>query len=138
MKKFYFKGLLVLFLIFDCIAANAQDSLKVADTLVYGKATYYSKKFHGRRTASGERYSNTLYTAAHANLPFQTKVRVTNTLNNKQVEVKINDRCRRKNKNVIDLSYAAAKELGIIGRGVAPITFQIIAPIDTIVNIKVE
>ena len=99
---------------------------------VSGKATFYSKKFDGRRTASGEKYSNTAYTAAHKTLPFKTLIRVTNTLNNKQVEVRVNDRCRRKNNEVIDLSFIAAKDLDMLHHGVVPITYQVILPEDSL------
>ncbi|MEI8203238.1 MAG: septal ring lytic transglycosylase RlpA family protein [Bacteroidota bacterium] len=115
-------------------AAFSQDSIKPTDSLIYGKATYYGRKFQGRKTASGQKFSNKSFTAAHANLPFNTKIKVTNTLNNKQVEVIINDRCRRKNKNIVDLSYVAAKEIDMLGHGVVPITYQVIYPTDSLLK----
>ncbi len=122
---------LILIVITYC-EAFSQDSIKTSDSLIFGKATYYGRKFNGRKTASGERYSNKAYTAAHASFPFKTKIRVTNTLNNKQVDVVINDRCRRKNKNVVDLSYIAAKDIEMLGHGVIPISYYVLYPNDSI------
>ncbi|WP_242929009.1 septal ring lytic transglycosylase RlpA family protein [Pontibacter vulgaris] len=82
-----------------------------------GKASYYSDRMHGQRTSSGERYDKTKLTAAHATLPLNTKVRVTNLNNGKSVIVKINDRMSRRSHTLIDLSKAAAKELDIIRAG---------------------
>ncbi len=80
-----------------------------------GYATWYGGGFHGRRTASGERFDMHKFTAAHRSLPFGTKVKVTNLNNKKSCIVKINDRCGRSNRMIIDLSHAAAKEIGISG-----------------------
>jgi rare lipoprotein A len=84
-----------------------------------GIASYYAKKFHGRRTASGERYQPDLMTAAHQSLPLGTRVRVKNLANDKEVTVVVNDRCRKKSIPFIDLSRAAAKKLGFFGAGKA-------------------
>ena len=84
-----------------------------------GIASYYAKKFHGRRTTSGERYQPEKLTAAHQSLPLGTKVRVKNLANDKEVTVVVNDRCRKKSFPFIDLSRAAAKKLGFFGSGKA-------------------
>ncbi|GFO56215.1 hypothetical protein GMSM_32220 [Geomonas sp. Red276] len=84
-----------------------------------GIATYYAKKFQGRRTTSGERYHPEKLTAAHQSLPLGTKVRVKNLDNDKEVTVVVNDRCRKRNSPFIDLSRAAAKKLGFFGSGKA-------------------
>ena len=84
-----------------------------------GIATYYAKKFHGRRTTSGERYQPEKLTAAHQSLPLGTRVRVRNLANNKEVTVVVNDRCRKRGFPFIDLSRAAAKKLGFFGGGKA-------------------
>ena len=84
-----------------------------------GIASYYAKKFHGRRTTSGERYQPELMTAAHQSLPLGTRVRVKNLANDKEVTVVVNDRCRKKSIPFIDLSRAAAKKLGFFGAGKA-------------------
>ena len=82
-----------------------------------GVASYYADKFNGRRTASGESFSNTALTAAHRSLPFGSKVRVTNPANGKSVVVRINDRGPFHGGRVIDLSRSAASQLGIVQRG---------------------
>ena len=91
-------------------------------------ATYYGKKFHGRRTASGEIFDQHAMTCAHKSLPFDTKLIVTNPQNGKSVEVRVNDRGPFPPGRDIDLSYAAAKEIGIIRRGVAPVEVGILRP----------
>ncbi|WP_133365612.1 septal ring lytic transglycosylase RlpA family protein [Qipengyuania sediminis] len=82
-----------------------------------GGASYYAAKFHGRRTASGERFDNTALTAAHRTLPFGSKVRVTNPANGRSVVVRINDRGPFHKSRAIDVSHAAAQQLGLIARG---------------------
>ncbi|PZT89408.1 MAG: septal ring lytic transglycosylase RlpA family lipoprotein [Citromicrobium sp.] len=82
-----------------------------------GVASYYGRKFHGRRTANGERFDMHGLTAAHRTLPFGSKVRVTNPRNGKSVVVRINDRGPFHGGRVIDVSRAAATELGLIARG---------------------
>lgn len=96
-----------------------------------GKASWYSNKFHGKRTASGERYNKNAYTAAHKSLPFGTIVRVTNTANSKKVDVKINDRGPFVKGRVIDLSQKAFEQIGNIKEGVAPVKIEIIDDTNT-------
>ena len=84
-----------------------------------GIASYYAKKFQGRRTTSGERYHPEMLTAAHQSLPLGTKVLVRNLANDKEVTVVVNDRCRKKSIPFIDLSRAAARKLGFFGAGKA-------------------
>jgi rare lipoprotein A len=84
-----------------------------------GIASYYGPGFHGRRTASGERFNQHAMTAAHRTLPFGTRVRVTSLGNGKAVVVRINDRGPFSRGRVIDLSRGAAVQLGIIRAGVA-------------------
>ena len=80
-------------------------------------ATYYAKRFEGRRTSSGQRYHPDKMTAAHYTLPMGTVVRVVNPKTNQEVQVTINDRCAPKKFNFIDLSKAAAKKIGLWGKG---------------------
>ncbi len=80
-----------------------------------GFSSWYGHKFHKRKTANGERYDKTLYTAAHKSLPFGSIVKVTNLNNNKSVLVRINDRGPFAKKRIIDLSHRAARELGALG-----------------------
>ncbi|MFY1026208.1 septal ring lytic transglycosylase RlpA family protein [Actinobacillus seminis] len=89
-----------------------------------GIASYYHKKFTGRRTASGEPYHPTRYTAAHKTLPLNSYALVTNLRNNRKVIVRINDRGPFSNKRIIDLSYASAKEIGIIGSGLGKVRIE--------------
>lgn len=96
------------------------------DSTQTGKASFYAKKFEGRKTASGQKFSNKKLTAAHKTLPFGTKVRVTNVKNNKTVVVTINDRLPKKSSRIIDLSQAAAKELDFIRAGTAKVTVVIV------------
>ena len=91
-----------------------------------GEASYYADKFHGRPTASGEKYNKKAFTAAHKTLPFGTKVRVTNLKNNKSVDVIINDRGPFKAGRIIDLSRAAAEKIGLINDGVAKVTVEVL------------
>jgi len=91
-----------------------------------GKASYYADKFEGRTTASGEKYKHSKATAAHKTLPFGTKVRVTNTANNKSVEVVINDRGPYVDGRIIDLSKSAAEQLDFINLGLADVKIEVI------------
>ena len=86
-----------------------------------GEASWYGRYFHGKKTASGERYNMYDRTAAHKTLPLQTWVRVTNLSNNREIVVRINDRGPFARARIIDLSYSAAKDLGMVNKGVAPV-----------------
>jgi rare lipoprotein A len=92
-----------------------------------GSASYYAAKFHGRRTANGETFDNTGMTAAHRTLPFGSLVRVSNPANGKSVVVRINDRGPFTRGREIDVSRAAAEELGLIARGHATVELALIA-----------
>jgi len=82
-----------------------------------GFASYYAKRFEGRRTSSGHRYHPEKMTAAHQSLPLGTVVRVVNPATSQEVHVTINDRCAKKTYHFIDLSRAAAKKIGLWGKG---------------------
>lgn len=97
-----------------------------------GIASWYGEKFHGRKTASGEVYNMYDMTAAHKSLPLSTHVYVKNLSNGKSVVVKVNDRGPFIEGRIIDLSYAAAQKLGVIGPGTANV--EIRAMPDTAVN----
>jgi rare lipoprotein A len=84
-------------------------------------ASWYGKPFHGRQTASGDIYNMYDMTAAHKTLPFGTILQVANATNDKSVEVVVNDRGPYIDGRDIDLSYGAAKEIGIVGPGVGPV-----------------
>lgn len=89
-----------------------------------GKATYYADRMHGHRTASGDKYDKKLFTAAHSTLPFNTLVHVTNIKNGKTVIVKINDRKAKSRHIIIDLSRAAAEEIGLIRDGITTVKLK--------------
>ena len=91
-----------------------------------GMASFYGKKFHGRKTANGERFNMNAMTAAHKRLAFGTMVRVTHVQNGRSVVVRINDRGPFSKGRIIDLSYAAAKKLGMISQGVAKVRLRIL------------
>ena len=88
---------------------------------VAGTATYYARKYDGRRTYSGARYNPQKLTAAHATLPMGSRVRVVNLTNDREVVVTINDRCRKRKSSHIDLSRAAARELRFLGKGMTKV-----------------
>ena len=89
----------------------------------HGIASFYSE---GNRTASGEKFNPGELTAAHPTLPFGTKLRVTNTHTGRSVTVRVNDRGPYVPGRVVDVSYSAAQELGMVGRGVAPVKLDVV------------
>jgi rare lipoprotein A len=86
-----------------------------------GIASWYGKDFHGKKTSNGEIYDMYAMTAAHKTLPLGTYVRVHNLENNRQLDVRVNDRGPFVRGRIIDLSYTAAKELGLVGPGTAKV-----------------
>ncbi len=92
----------------------------------YGKASYYGEKFHGRKTTSGEIFNKWAYTCAHKKLPFDTKVKVTNLKNLRTVVVRVNDRGPFVKGRIIDLSFAAAKKIGMVKDGVVKVKVEVI------------
>ena len=93
-----------------------------------GVASWYGKKFHGHRTSSGETYDMYQMTAAHKNLPLPTYVEVYNLRNHRSVIVRVNDRGPFHHSRIIDLSYAAAKKLGITASGTGMVEIRTIDP----------
>jgi len=92
-----------------------------------GVASFYGQKYQGRRTASGEIYDMRKMTAAHRSLPFGANVRVTDLSNNRTVIVRINDRGPFTRERIIDLSLAAARQLGIVQKGTARVKIEVLA-----------
>ena len=92
-----------------------------------GIASWYGKKFHGRRTSSGETYDMYAMTAAHKTLPLPTYLEVTNIKNGKKIIVKVNDRGPFHGNRLIDLSYSAAKKLDIIGKGTGLVAIKTVS-----------
>ncbi len=107
----------------DSEAGNKTES---SNGEVLGIASFYGKEFDGKQTANGEIFDMNDLTAAHPSLPFNTMVRVVNLLNNKSVEVRINDRKPNFNGRIIDLSYAAAKEIDLLSTGITKVKLTII------------
>jgi rare lipoprotein A len=95
-----------------------------------GKASWYGGKFHGRKTSNGEIYDMYAMTAAHKTLPLGTYIRVCNLENNRKIEVRINDRGPFVRGRILDLSYTAAKELGIVGPGTAEVEIVALGAMD--------
>jgi rare lipoprotein A len=91
-----------------------------------GIASYYHDRFHGRKTANGERFDQGAYTAAHKTLPLGSTVRVTRTDTGKSIVVRINDRGPFINGRIIDLSRRAARDLGMIEKGLVKVKVEVI------------
>jgi rare lipoprotein A len=92
-----------------------------------GVASWYGRQFHGRKTANGETFDMNALTAAHRSLPLNCYIRVTNKNNGKSVVVKVNDRGPFHGNRVVDLSYGAAKQLGITNAGTAKVSIERVA-----------
>jgi rare lipoprotein A len=122
-------ALLMMFVVVRPAVADGPEPAKLEEMLeelilkssplepMEGFASYYAKRFEGRRTTSGHRYHPDKLTAAHESLPLGTLVRVVNPATSQEVHVTITDRCARKSFNFIDLSRAAAKKIGLWGKG---------------------
>jgi rare lipoprotein A len=93
---------------------------------IEGAASFYAKKFNGRKTACGEIFCNDSLTAAHKTLPFGSIVKVTNLKNDSTVRVRINDRLPANSKRTIDLSQAAAKKLNFINSGITRVSIAVL------------
>ncbi len=119
---------------FPAAAFDVPSSLPIIDALAKtaperpaqqrGAASYYSDRLVGRKTATGEKFSQTKYTAASRDLPLGARVTVTNHENGKSVEVTVNDRGPYVDGRVIDLSKTAARKIGIAGHGIAAVTVE--------------
>ena len=93
---------------------------------IQGLASFYGRRFEGKRTASGERFDRHALTAAHRTLPFGTRLQVTNLGNQKSVIVRVNDRGPQTHERLIDVSYAAARALGMIASGLARVQIKVL------------
>jgi rare lipoprotein A len=113
-------------------AQSAADSIRKVNSntpvarVETGVASYYHSKFQGRVTASGEKYDETKLTAAHNRLPMGTMIKVTNLRNKRSIVVKVNDRLHHRNVRLVDLSRAAAAQLGYVGRGLARVRVEVL------------
>ena len=118
----------VVFIALIVFGASAEGTTGVSEKARFsqvGRATYYHKSLHGHRTASGERFNAEAMTAAHRRLKLGSYVRVTHLRNQRSVVVRINDRLPPRSRAIIDLSPKAARQLGMIHRGVARVKLTI-------------
>lgn len=133
MKKLFF-FLTLFFLVHHAdgqepATSNSEDSVKKEkkkSKVLYGVASYYHDMFNGRKTANGEIYDSKKFTAACNQLPLGTWIRVTNLSNNRSVIVKTNDRMHKRMTRIVDLSRAAAEELGYIKKGLTKVKVEVI------------
>ncbi|MCL2295338.1 MAG: septal ring lytic transglycosylase RlpA family protein [Spirochaetes bacterium] len=124
--------LLFLFIASSFVFARGQDQAQVGaprpavGSGQTGYASWYGGKFHGRQTANGEIFDTYKFTAAHKTLPFDSIVRVKNLENNKTTVVRINDRGPFIEGRIIDLSYAAARDIDMVEKGIVKVAIEII------------
>ncbi|MFV9474760.1 septal ring lytic transglycosylase RlpA family protein [Advenella sp. RU8] len=98
----------------------------ITDFSQVGTASWYGPGFHGKRTANGEKYNQNMMTAAHKELPLNSVVKVTRVSTGESITVRINDRGPFHDNRIIDLSYGAAKKLGIVNKGSAKVKVELI------------
>jgi rare lipoprotein A len=127
MKKTLIKSALAAQLFVAGAEAHAGFLQERGETSQAGKASYYADSFHGRRTASGDRYDRNGFSAAHRTLPLGTQVRVTDIRSGESVVVHINDRGPFGRGRLIDLSRAAASEIGLTRKGVAEVRLDVLS-----------
>jgi len=105
---------------------NNQSSFNKSKKVYKGISSFYGPKFHGKLTANGEIFDMYGVTAAHKEFPFNTVVRVTNENNGKSLIIRINDRGPYVDGRILDCSFGAAKKLGFVGDGTAPVKIAIL------------
>ncbi len=115
-------GLALLLSAASCGTAGKRGSVGALE----GMASWYGERFHGRKTASGERYDMNALTAAHRTLPFGTRVRVRSVRDGRSVIVRINDRGPFASDRIIDVSKRAAELLGMIASGLAEVELELL------------
>lgn len=112
------------------ITLNAQssdnDNNNETTKCMTGQCSWYGAKFNGKKTASGEKFDNTKFTAAHKTLPFGTKLKITDKKSGKNVIVTVNDRGPFVKSRVLDISSSAAQELGVINKGIFTAEIEIL------------
>jgi len=121
--------LLVCIPVYAQIDTTSKEKLKApikVKRVFYGKASFYSNKFHGRQTANGEIFNQDKFTAACNVLPLGTWIRVTNLSNGKTVVVRTTDRLHPRMRRVVDLSRSAAKRLGYISNGLTRVKVEVL------------
>lgn len=120
------------------LSSQEEESLfpRLVRYIKKGVASWYGPGFHGRKTATGEIFNMYEMTAAHKTLPIPSYAEVTNLANNRTVVVKINDRGPYVGNRLLDLSYAAAKKLGIQGGGTGKVEIKAISPLQALPHIQ--
>lgn len=112
------------------ITLNAQssdnDNNNETTKCMTGQCSWYGAKFNGKKTASGEKFDSTKFTAAHKTLPFGTKLKITDKKSGKNVIVTVNDRGPFVKSRVLDISSSAAQELGVINKGIFTAEIEIL------------
>lgn len=124
-RSYYFLSLVAAVFCGAFFAGCASPLIRAAGTQE-GLASFYGKGFDGRKTSSGEVFDMNKLTAAHRTYPFGTILRVTNLKNGSQVDLKINDRGPVKPERIIDLSYGAAKAIGLDKLGLARVRLEVL------------
>jgi rare lipoprotein A len=120
----YFLLLFALFSLASCASFDSERYSEPYDDSGYAIASWYGREFHGRRTSSGQPFNMYAFTCAHRTYPFGTKLRITNPANGKTVHCVVNDRGPSSRDRDIDLSYAAAKKIGLTGKGAAKVRIE--------------
>lgn len=100
--------------------------LKKSTKTLYGQASFYSAKFEGRKTATGQKFSHNKFTAACNSLPLGTYIKVTNLRNGKTIVVQTNDRLHKNTKRLIDLTMAGAKKLDFVEAGLTRVKVEVL------------
>jgi len=126
----YVSVLVVVFAILLVNTSTFSQFKKVTNTVWKGIASYYHPKFNGRKTSNGEVFNNDKLTCANNFLRLGTYILVSNINNGKSVIVKVNDRMHAKNKRLIDLSQAAASQLGLLNKGVGEVNITVLNEAD--------
>ena len=112
----------LLIFMFSCCCLGSADNSNVK----YGIASYYGDEFHGRKTASGETYNKWDLTCAHRTFNFGTRLKVINLKNKKSVIVRVNDRGPFVKNRIVDLSYAAAKQIDMVADGIVKVKIEVL------------
>lgn len=126
-QKSYFFCFLLILLSQEVLAQKKMNYRKVpvADSAI-GYASYYSDRFIGKRTANGEVFSQKKLTCAHNTLPMGTLVRVSEMKTGKHVDVRVNDRLHKHNPRLVDLSKAAAAQIGFVKKGIIKVSVVVL------------
>lgn len=127
MKKTLIMSSLAVPMLFAVVNTHASIGRQSSEFAQAGMASYYHDRFHGQRTASGATYDKNRLSAAHKTLPLGTQVRVTDAGSGESVVVHINDRGPFSRGRVIDLSRAAAREIGLTHKGVAKVRLEVLS-----------